>query len=242
MQCEKFKSDLADFIAGSLADDELQKCKHHLVECSNCFALLSEKIASESLLSDKQNDQLTAIVLGGLKLNPCQQSESQLCDYIDGSLDAAAQRLLQSHLEDCENCTELTATLRILDTEIAGLAEPQLVPDLSARILAKTTAIDVAVPLSSRTRQIDIGALFANLMRRPRFPLEAAFAATIVWTTLFGVPTGVQFNAQADSLPLVNPELVQERLINLQENLNTGGNDFPLLVDEQYRNLANASR
>ncbi|NKB33445.1 MAG: hypothetical protein GKR91_10140 [Pseudomonadales bacterium] len=242
MNCEKFKTVIKEFIAGELSETEHEHCGNHIAECESCLTLWSALVESELDHSIKLKAGFSQSILQDVGLDACQQSEAMLCDYLELKLDPLQTELLKNHLQDCENCQATQVSLQILDAELGALAEISPSPNFIKLVLAQTLEVEPAESILKRLTGIDFQALFVQLMRRPRFPIEAAFAATVLWTSFFGVPTGIVFSAQADALPLVSPEVVQERIEDFQSNVNAGMDSIPVVVSEQFQNFSTASR
>src|SRR5207302_11434968 len=68
----------------------------------------------------------------------CGEIEILLCDYVDGTLDAAEIRLVEEHLKSCAACTELAAESKRSTEFLERVAAAEPPAELLARILAET--------------------------------------------------------------------------------------------------------
>lgn len=69
----------------------------------------------------------------------CEEVKNMLSDFVDGSLSADEQSIVQSHLDECPECKKLLEFFRGLPAEIAGLPKSipptrDLWPEISRRI------------------------------------------------------------------------------------------------------------
>jgi len=118
----------------------------------------------------------------------CGELETLLSDYLDGVLGAAAARRVESHLETCSACGELARDAREAMVFVERVAEVELPPQLTARILAETA--------SGRHGRLGkaqgIGAWFKNLLGpvlQPR--LVMGMAMTILSFSMMARCAGV---------------------------------------------------
>ena len=70
----------------------------------------------------------------------CGELEILLCDYLDGVLDEAARRGVESHLETCPACAEMARDARQAMALIERASEVEPPPQLAARILTETAS------------------------------------------------------------------------------------------------------
>ena len=63
-------------------------------------------------------------------------TDSQLNEYLDGTLDALTKRHCDKHLADCASCRARLAELQSLFAELSALPEARLPHDLTAPVLA----------------------------------------------------------------------------------------------------------
>jgi anti-sigma factor RsiW len=68
----------------------------------------------------------------------CEQTELRLSDYLDGLLNQAEQDAFDAHVNLCERCTPLVASVSHLLTKLHGMEELETPPRLVYSILDKT--------------------------------------------------------------------------------------------------------
>jgi len=127
---------------------------------------------------------LTASILARTSGPACDRLRGLACDFVDGALPADDLELVAQHLEHCPQCrglvTGLAPAIRVLP-EFA-----QVDPGLSftASVLTRTRSpLPLILPPPDRFL-----AGWANLMRRPRAALEAAYLVTAAGLILSQIP------------------------------------------------------
>jgi anti-sigma factor RsiW len=65
----------------------------------------------------------------------CEQVEILLCDYVDGALDAAGRRELESHLDGCPACAEMARDVRTVSGFLAQVEPVEPPPALITRLV-----------------------------------------------------------------------------------------------------------
>jgi hypothetical protein len=73
----------------------------------------------------------------GVKNMQCQEVQRKISAYLDGELDLAASRSLESHINDCTACKEIVADFRTIDALVRGLPKLEPDPDFAAQLLKK---------------------------------------------------------------------------------------------------------
>jgi len=68
----------------------------------------------------------------------CEQTELRLSDYMDGLLNEAEQHAFDAHVNGCDRCTPLVASVSHLLTNLHGMEELETPPRLVYSILDKT--------------------------------------------------------------------------------------------------------
>jgi anti-sigma factor RsiW len=136
---------------------------------------------------------LTRRILDRTTGRACGRAEELLGARWDGALDGTDRELLAGHLDDCAACRELAAVLDRLQPALPGLAEREPGPAFTARVLARTSAVQ-PVPSGSAPGLLDrlgerLQQTARRLWNRPRFALEAAWTAAaltalLVWSPL----------------------------------------------------------
>lgn len=71
----------------------------------------------------------------------CTSFETLLSDYVDRTLPRPAREAVEAHLTDCPNCRHLRDRVVSLRRELQSFPEVAPPPDLSDRILSKTTGV-----------------------------------------------------------------------------------------------------
>lgn len=194
-RCQQLEKHLDAFVGGSLDAGQHQVLQTHAGECERCAALLQvvRGPSSELDVSDDVLDQVLASTSG----RACQQSQSLLCDLVDGALPGEDDHLVRAHMQHCRSCSSIAQSLALLRVDLASLSE--LMPDAHFLddVLAATSASAPAVPgfLDRLT------ATWNGLLQRPRFAWEAAWVGTAILLLLVGMPQsplrGVPQNALA---------------------------------------------
>jgi anti-sigma factor RsiW len=65
----------------------------------------------------------------------CQQVQRRISAYLDGELDAAAMRNMESHLEGCAACKEMAADFERVDAMVRGLPRLDVGAEFIPRLL-----------------------------------------------------------------------------------------------------------
>ena len=236
MLCDQCRFLLPQLIAEQLGDELQQQLEAHLHDCDHClryFAALSEQHAN---IANTDAAQLTARILLASGTNPCESSETLLCDFTDGVLDAEQVYFLERHLQECQPCQELQAGLQAVDTGLRLCKAPPVPTDLLADILRRTSAAESRKSTAGHR----LLAFWQGLLQRPRFALEASFAVTVLWLSTFGTPSAVVGTAFAEQPALMERIPVEKVLQNTRiglEKLVPNLDDELLLLQEQPNRL-----
>lgn len=211
MQCPEFKRQLPVLLAEALTTLERDAAEAHLEECAACRQLFARFSQEQPGFVIPDAGALTRRILQAIGPDPCATSENLLGDLIDGVLDAEQARYLNLHLTDCARCTQLHTVLAGMAANLSLLAEREPPAGMLESILRQTRF------QPEPARQPSVWAQCADfclqLLKRPRFPLEASFAATVLWVSAFGIPAPVSATAFAEPLPVRHTlELAQDRL------------------------------
>ncbi len=185
MNCEKFAKHLPLLISGEVNEILRDACENHIQSCASCLESFAQANQAQFALPD--SDAFTQSVLQATTPNLCAESEELLGDFIDLSLDEEQKALLTLHLKSCVHCQNLHQSLQVIGVELALIAEQEPPNELLDIVLQHTLGkqqIKFSFPKS-------VAKLYTQFLLRPRFALEASFAATLLWTLLFGVPTSV---------------------------------------------------
>jgi len=73
----------------------------------------------------------------GVKNMQCRQVQRKLSAYLDGELDLAASRSLESHINHCTACKGIVADFRTIDALVRGLPKHEPTPDFTVQLLDK---------------------------------------------------------------------------------------------------------
>jgi hypothetical protein len=135
--------------------------------------------SSSEALSD-----LTASILARTSGPACGRLRELACAFLDETLSAEDGELVSLHLEHCPRCRALVAGLDEATRVLPSFAQMEPGPEFTAAVLARTRS-----PLSPiHPPQDRLIAGWANLMRRPRAALEAAYLATAAGFILTQLP------------------------------------------------------
>ena len=117
----------------------------------------------------------------------CAEFEILLCDYVDGTLEAARRQELESHRDRCPACAELARDVAGALSFIERSAEVDAPPELLARIAFE---IPTGRPHVKRPGFLAGLASWFRPMLQPRFTM--GMAMTILSFSLLGRVTGVE--------------------------------------------------
>ena len=122
-------------------------------------------------------DDFAAGVLRRTTGSACEAAEPLLTALVDGELGRTERELVGSHIAHCAACHALVAVLGALGSDLRSFVDVEPDTGFVDDVLAVTCD---ALPAWSEWRRV--------LLLRPRFSLEAAFAGSILFILLFGVP------------------------------------------------------
>jgi anti-sigma factor RsiW len=125
----------------------------------------------------------------------CEQTELRLSDYLDGLLNEADQNAFDAHVNACERCTPLVASVSHLLTSLHGMEELETPPRLVYSILDKTLGPRDSV---SGWRAV-LG--WVRAMASPRF----AYGAVSVAATLMVLLTASGFSWRKPKMADLSP-------------------------------------
>ena len=123
----------------------------------------------------------------------CARALDMLPDLAEAGLADLDRRLVQTHLEHCASCRAVAVVLGWLGPELAGLAVVDPGPAFTARVL---TATSRRAAMERERRRLTggaglmdrLGRWWAGQIVRPYFPLQAAYAATVILVLLTAGP------------------------------------------------------
>lgn len=151
----------------------------------------------------------------------CQENDTQLGDYVDGTLDAAARASIEAHLATCERCRVLTSDLQVIRLTALTL-EPQVPPP------AVWTRISTALEQQSRPwwrlgGTTSGNTLSGNTLWQPAAAMGMALALTASLTWLGGRLAPV-----ADTARLASARAAATRLANTPQVSTPQASTVPL--------------
>lgn len=180
--CVAFLDALDVLVDGTAAPDLRSAADSHARGCADCDALRTA--AAEPLGPSGAPDDapdLTRAVLARTGADPCARAADILTA---DTVDAGDRDLVERHLEHCSACESLSLALAALGRDLPTLAVPVDAPDLVRAVLRRTLSFPVRVVRAVRP----VVAAASAVARRPRFALEASYAALVLFLVLFGVP------------------------------------------------------
>jgi hypothetical protein len=177
MDCHTFERLLPDFQHSLLKDDLRQEAESHLRDCPECRLLLT--IWKEH---PEPPPDMTLDILARTSGSACPRLREQACAFVDDELDEATSVLAQGHLDHCETCSALVATLMELNSVLPTMACLDPGPSFTQEVLRRTVRVPVLDPWA------DFLAFWRRLFRRPRFCIEAAYAGTLAGVLVLNVP------------------------------------------------------
>jgi hypothetical protein len=157
---------------------------------------------------------LTDAILAATSGKSCARCHERLLAFDAGGLRAAERELVELHLEHCEECRGMAQALAWLKDVFPAMAEEEPGEECIAAILARTSLAPRGIAGLWRTSARRLGLLVSgpaivlrNLqarwqqaLRRPLFPLEAAYVATLVVVLLAGTPLSPFHSVAKESL------------------------------------------
>jgi hypothetical protein len=131
-----------------------------------------------------------------------------------GGLRAAERELVELHLQHCEECRGMAQALAWLTDVFPAMAEEEPGEECTAAILARTSLAPRGIAGLWRTSARRLGVLVSGpvtifaaararwqgALRRPLFPLEAAYVATLIVLLLAGTPISPFHSVAKESL------------------------------------------
>ncbi len=181
--CEHIQQKLPEMVGGELEAAELSALREHLDGCADCRRLAEALEGQREAFEAAPDPQLTKDILRETSGAPCEHCQDQLVAHADGETAAADSELIQLHLDHCPACGPLAEVLAWMPTVLEDLRELELDEDFVHEVMAATVGDEEehAPGLLDRLKERWQGAL-----RRPLFPLEAAYVAAVVMLLLFG--------------------------------------------------------
>ena len=107
MTCERFETDVHEYLRETLPDDRRAEVEQHVAECSRCTELLS------------RTRELT-----------CREFVEFLNHYVDGALESDRRSVFERHVDVCPDCkTYLQSYRRTMELSVSALRGDPLVQD-----------------------------------------------------------------------------------------------------------------
>lgn len=212
MNCADFEQLLPDLVARDRHDRTTanrEEALQHCSACARCARLLAVARGELDLLETEDAEVAIQAILQRTGRDACAAAESRLPARADGLLQGGDADLLAGHLAHCPNCLALAEALAVLREELPTLAEADPGPDFAASILALTSGSahsahrrvvrtfsgrgPLRVPGPSLLPDVrEAGSAWrrywADVMRRPRAPLELAYGASLIFCLAVGSP------------------------------------------------------
>jgi hypothetical protein len=88
----------------------------------------------------------------GVKNMQCQKVQRNLSAYLDGELDLAASRSVESHLDQCAACMKMVADFRKVDALVRELPKLDVGPEFVAQLLEEVGESDAPAQRSHSDR------------------------------------------------------------------------------------------
>lgn len=142
----------------------------------------------------RRDERFVQDVLARTSGSPCEKAHTMLPELVDGELESMDRQLVQAHLEHCTGCRSLAVTLGWVGPELHGLAEIDPGPAFTDSVLARTSRKPEMVlrndtaPSGLAGVMDRVGRWWEKQILKPDFPVQAAYAATVILVLLFAVP------------------------------------------------------
>jgi len=206
LDCPTLLDRLEAFLDGRLDDGERRAVERHLADCGDCRALTHRLCETPGTRVLEPPGDLIRSVLVETTGPVCASAREELCDWIDGELDAFDGELVRSHVAGCEECRVLVRCLTTLSADLPLLAELEPDPAFVDDVLERT--------LPSRSSRARWAARFAagwqRIVQRPRFAFEGAYLGAIVLLLLVGIPNAPLAGVPRKALDLASLNPVAE--------------------------------
>lgn len=152
----------------------------------------------------RENEELTAAILAATSGSPCARAEALLPCLADGELSDEERALLTAHLAHCAPCRALAQSLAWLEHTLPAMATAEPDPRFTAEVLAAIAQADASAALPRLDERL--ADWWRRSWRRPRFALEAAYAATLLIVALTATPVSPLREAPREALALLRGE------------------------------------
>jgi len=160
------------------------------------------------------DERLTDAILAATSGKSCARCHERLLAFDSGGLRAAERELVELHLEHCEECREMAEALAWMKDIFPTMAEEEPGEACTAAILARTSLAPHGIAGLWKSAVQRLGLLVSapvsifaaarerwqGALRRPLFPLEAAYVATLIVVLLAGTPISPFHSVAKESL------------------------------------------
>jgi predicted anti-sigma-YlaC factor YlaD len=186
MDCKTLENRFEALLDGTLSAAERRACIEHLDNCLHCSELKE--------VVDKVLQPTHDLEIGPVAINPpadlvssilahtsglgCDRAQLLFGDLIDGVLPGTDRALVQDHLKECQQCSDLVGVWVSLARDLPQLAELPLKDGFVDDVLAAT------LPAGARVRRW-WSSTWPQMLLRPRFALEAAYIGTLALGLIF---------------------------------------------------------
>jgi hypothetical protein len=234
MNCRIWDASCDDYLNGSMDPALRIVFLAHAVDCPRCEGILEALDMDLTMLADGAPD-LTSNIIARTSGSACSRAEEALAAGLDTVADD--QRLLvQGHLEHCDGCRALAATLSWLIPQLHDMGELSPQTDLTYDVLRASSAVRARKRAGLYMRALDnIQVWWEQQIRRPQFVWEVAFVGTVLLVILFGTPISPARRAPSQALNVVQAGPARAQAITRELVARTGDGIESLLDDLDSR-------
>ncbi len=190
--CRELEEMLDDHLAGDLSAAFEHQVTLHLAACPHCRDLVETARVARDVLAGGEDGDFTDGVLAATSGSSCERAHDLIGDLAAGRLGTLDRQLIRQHLEHCRDCEELATTWAWLAPELREMGDMIPDPAFTQQVLDRTCRArrpaDVARDLVDDLVQRRLVGWWERMIRRPRFGLEMAYAATLLIVALCGWP------------------------------------------------------
>lgn len=177
MDCKTLEKRFEALLEGTLDAAERDTCNQHLENCPLCSDLVefADDLVGPNL--DPADYRPPADLVNSVLIETsgptCEPARWLITGLVDGTLTGTDRLLVQTHMEECLECSELGSICLHLQQDLPLLAELHPDSSLVDDVLAAT------LPASTKMRRW-WSVTWPQTLLRPRFALEAAYIGTLV--------------------------------------------------------------
>ncbi|MBU8871020.1 MAG: zf-HC2 domain-containing protein [Gemmatimonadales bacterium] len=145
----------------------------------------------------RHDEKFIQDVLSRTSGSPCERAAGLLPALTDDALEDMDRRLVQAHLEHCPGCRTLAVTLGWLDPLLPKMAFLDPGPEFTQKVLSRTSLAAPGLSAGPVTEPTAfgpagvmdrLGRWWQRQILRPVFPMQVAYAATVVIVLLVATP------------------------------------------------------